>query len=821
MKNSIGTNRFLIVLLCIFLPGLSTELLATTIRGKVVDEKGVPLGFSSILIKGEKKSMVSNEAGIFSLDVGPGRFELICQHIGYETITIDTVAKGELLELTIVMKPNMLNLTEVVVRPGTEDPAMEIIRNAIRKRKFHKEQVPSFRCEAYIKGMVRTLDFPDTFFGQPINFEDGDTSKQKIIFLSESVSDIYFKQPDESRVVVKSTRVSGHSNGFGLASPILVSFYDNIVDLPKTFNPRGFISPIADGALNYYTYRYLGMFQEAGVLINRIQVIPKRKYEPLFSGFIQVIENDWNLHSVSLTVDKSGQLELAKKVVIEQQFGLIENNVWMVKTQSIFPEIQFFGFDASGYFTTVYNDYALDTKPDKKTFGRTLLKYDSLSNKRSEAYWSQKRPIPLADEEANDFIKKDSLEQKREDPAYLDSLDKLQNKFTPMGLILLGQTMIHRAKKNQFTYDPLAKSFSYNAVEGWALQFSGTFQKSFTGRKQLSLTPVFRYGNSNKHFTPFIAANYRFGKKYVNNINVAFGKKIFQFNNNNPIPQVMNTVSTLFYGNNFMKIYEASFLKILMQKNIGAGFELTGGMQYQNRMSLANTVKKNYSPNFPTETGFTSMDPHQSLVSTLSVKFRPGARYIELPDRVISVFSKSPVFTLEYSKGLKYQQFSDVDFDRIRASMKGDLNFKIGGELKYKMEAGGFLRSQRAELPDQFHFNGNQTRVATPYVESFQVAPYYAFSGKHKAFGAFHIEYRMNGLLTNKIPIIRKYNLRLVTGANMIWYKDMAYEELFMGVDNLFKLLRVDYVHSFGFGQPSPNGIRMGIRGFSSVFTDY
>ncbi len=820
MKINTGNARILFFLACLFLSGLS-KVFATTVRGKVVDEQGASLGFSSIIIQGEKKAVVSNESGIFSLEVRPGRIVLICQHIGYETVTIDTVARGELLELKIVMKPTMLNLTEVVVRPGTEDPALEIIRNAIKKRKFHKEQVATFQCEAYIKGMVRTLDFPNNFFGQPINFEDGDTSKKKIIFLSESISDVYFKQPDESRVVVRSTRVSGQSNGFGLSSPILISFYDNIVALPKSFNPRGFISPIADGALNYYTYRYLGMFQEGNVLINRIQVIPKRKYEPLFSGFIQVVENEWNLHSVSLSVDKSSQLELAKKVLIEQQYGLIENNTWMVKTQSIFPEIQVFGFDASGYFTTVYNNYSIQTEADKKNFGRTLIKYDSLSNKRSEAYWNQYRPIPLAEEEANDFNKKEALERKREDPAYLDSLDRLQNKLTPMGMLLMGQTMIQRSKNNQFAFDPLAKSFSYNAVEGWALQFSGTFQKSFTGRKQLSLTPVLRYGTSNKHFTPFVSVNYRFGKKYVNNVNVAFGKKIFQFNNNNPIPQVMNTVSTLFYGNNFMKIYEATFLKISMQKSIGGGFDLSGGLQYQNRMPLANTVNKIYGPNFPTETGMISMDPHQSLVSTISVKFRPGARYIELPDRVISVFSKSPVFLLEYSKGFKNQYLSDVDFDRVRASMKGDLNFKIGGELKYKVEAGSFLRSQRAELPDHFHFNGNLTRVATPYVESFQVAPYYAFSGMHRFFSAFHIEYRMNGLLTNKIPLVRKYNLRLVTGANMIWYKDMAYEELFLGVDNLFKLLRVDYVRGFGLGQQSPNGIRIGIRGFSSLFTDY
>jgi hypothetical protein len=84
------------------------------------------------------------------------------------------------------------------------------------------------------------------------------------------------------------------------------------------------------------------------------------------------------------------------------------------------------------------------------------------------------------------------------------------------------------------------------------------------------------------------------------------------------------------------------------------------------------------------------------------------------------------------------------------------------------------------------------------------------------------IEHKFNGLFTNKIPLIRKLNLRLVAGSNMIYLnKDKYYAEVFMGLDNILKIIRVDYVTGYEKNKPNNQGIRIGIRGFSSLFTDY
>lgn len=820
-------RKFLVVLMSLM---FSVNAYATKINGVVVDQFDKPIGFCSITVVEKNRTVLSNDQGKFFIELPKGKYHLVAQHVGFETISIDTLIDGDEMLLTFKMKNTTLTLAEVKVKAGGEDPAYEIIRNAIKQRKFHQSADSAFTCEAYLKGLIRTVNFPDNFLGQPVDFEDGDSSKNKIIFLSESISDIAFRQPDDVRVVVKSTRVSGQTNGLGLANPILVSFYDNIVSLPKTFNPRGFVSPISDGALSFYRYKYLGVFFENGYQVNKIQVIPKRKWEPLFSGYIQIIENTWNIHSVNLSIDKESQLEFADKIRIEQQYNPVNRNTWMVATQTIFPEVNFLGFAAAGYFSTIYSGYVLDPSFDKKQFGRTILKFDSLSNKRNPAFWDTARPIPLLKEEIDDFKKKDSLEKRREDPRYLDSLDKIQNHITGLGVLINGPRFIKRSNQTSFSIDPLLKSLSFNTVEGWVLQGSAAFVKDLKGRREFSFTPVLRYGTSNHQLNAHFSGSLRYGKKHMNRVSFAMGTKVFQFNNANPIPQIMNTVSTLFDGDNYMKLYRAFFLQTGYFKALGHGVDFDANIQFQNRNALVNvdTVHiwgdkdrlNNLTPNYPIETGMGPLVDHRSLVASVRFRYRPGARYVELPDGQVNMFSKSPVFTFQYSGAVGGIMDNDSKFGKWKFSMVGDLNFKIGGEFKYKIEFGGFLHAERVELPDYNHLIGNLTRKATGYVESFQVAPFYAFSNKEPFFGALHAEYRLNGLLTNKIPFVKKLNLRLVTGSNMIFLKNRNYQELFLGVDNIFKLLRVDYIMGHGQLLGATKGLRVGIKGFSSLFND-
>lgn len=811
---------------------LSSSIFAIELSGIVRDENNQPVAFCSVQIKNSKLTTLTNTNGRFSVDLAKGTYIIIFQHLGFKSLTkvVENLKEKTFLEINLV--PNEITLQEVIVKTGGKDPAYEIVRRAIEKRKYHKDIIENLQCESYIKGLIKLKDFPKKFFGQNVDFEDGDTSKQKTIFLSETFADIYFTSPDDLRINVKSTKVSGQSNGLGFSNPQIISFYDNNIMLSNALNPRGFISPIADGAFRYYSYKYKGVFFENGKQISKIEVKPKRKWEPLFTGFIQIVENEWTIHSLQLSVNKESQLEFADKVTIEQTYIPFEKDIWLLSTQTIYPEVNFFGFDASGYFISLFSNYIINQKKISRPFGRTILKFDVDANKKDLAYWDSVRPIPLLSNEISDYKKKDSLEKKKEDPAYIDSLDKIQNKISFLGLILSGKTLINRNTKSTFSLDPLLKSIFFNSVEGWLVQMAGTYNKRLKNGDSYSIVSVMRYGTGNAHINPFISSRYRFKNHRENDLNFSFGKKVFQFNNANPVPQIMNTASTLFRGNNYLKIYEAEFIQGSFRKELFPGLTIEPSFSFQNRSPLENkrdilfwgnqSTVKNITPNYPVEAFAIPLKNSKAFSSGITIRFRPNTKLIELPDRTINVNSKSPFFIFEYRKGFNKIFGSDVKYDRWKFSIIDDINFKIGGEFRYRFSIGGFFDRSKLEFPDYHHLSGNLTKNSAPFLQSFQVAPFYQFSNKEKIHYALFTEYKLNGLLTNKIPVLKKLNLRLITGTNMIYLeKDKLYSEVFLGFDNVLKILRFDYIIGFQQSKQVGQGFRIGIRGFSSLFTDY
>lgn len=791
---------------------IHTSAFAGKLSGIITDSNNNPISFASVLVKGTLKGTTANNKGEYTLQLNEGSYILMVQHIGFKTIEKSVTIGKEDLVLNFIMQEQSYDLKAVTIKQG-EDPAYEIIRNAIKKRPVYEEENRKFTTEVYIKGQMKLRNFPDKFFGAKVDFEDGDTSKRKMIFLSESVAK-YSVDNKKRKIEVISTKLSGQSDGFGFSSPQIFSFYQNNIRLGN-LNPRGFISPISSNALSFYKFKFEGSFFENNKMVNRIKVIPRRLYEPLFNGYINIIEDEWRIHSVQAVLYKQNQMQFVDTLFIEQLY-VPTGNTWIIKQQTIRPAVKFFGFDAIGHFVQVYDKFDLNPQFTKGFFDNTLLKFEDSSNKRQLAYWDSIRPIPLLAEEAVDYKKKDSLEKVRKDPAYLDSLDKKKNRLNVVGLILSGQSFTKRKLKTTYQLSPLLDDINYNTVEGWVVQLSGQYEKRFseTRRERLTIEPTVRYGFSNKHLNPWLAVNYYYGKKYYSSMNVSFGKRIFQFDNNSPVRPSFNTFSTLYYEHNYLKIYEANFLRATYNKELGKGFLVTGDIQYQDRHNLENTslIKwKDYS-----DRSFTSnfsIPNHQSLAASINIRWQPGSRYIELPDRKFSIGSKYPTFNFLYSQGIKNVAGSDVDYNKWRFSMSDNLNLKLYGSLDYRLGAGGFINTKSLYFPDYRHYIGNNFTLVSQYLQGYQLLPFYSYSNIEKFYATAFVEYHLNGLLTNKIPLFKKLNWFLVTSSNALYLKSgVWYSEVFIGIENILKVFRLDYLRSFaGDSNHGLSGFRLSI----------
>jgi hypothetical protein len=811
------------LLLTCILGLLFVPVFAGKITGTITDADGKTLPYASIFIKGSRRGTNANNEGRYVINLEPGQYTLVCQYVGYkrQEKTITVTDEDQQLDFTMSLQEMMLD--EVMITTTGQNPATEIIKKTIAKRKDYQAQLDKFECEVYTKGQLRVRSYPKKLLGKVIDFEDGDTSKQKMLYLSETVSRYSVDKPNKEKIEVLSSRVSGQSNGYGLSAPQFFSLYDNNVFIGVNLNPRGFISPIADNATAYYKYKYGGAFYEDGRQINKIQVIPKRKFEPLFSGYINIVEDEWRIHSVQLTLTRESQMEIIDTLRLEQLYRPLTKDVWAISSQVIYPAIKILGFDAYGSFINIYSAFNVEPEFKRSDFNNTILKYMDSSNRKSETYWESTRPIPLLEDEISDYRRKDSLEIAKKDLRYLDSLSHIRNKLNIFGAMIFGQTFSIPTRRTSFTIRPITEQVSFNIVEGWVINTGAVWTKridsNLISRKSISLEPNLRYGFLNKHFNAHLTVGFTFGREHARSIRVSGGKRVFQYNNNSPIGPRGNTLSSLLSEKNRLKIYEAWYYRASYTQGAGHGFTWRAAFQYQDRIPLENRTdfslrdikNREYTPNYPSDLVSQNFVRHQAAIVLFGMSWQPGTRYIQMPEQIINIGSKYPVMTLEYITSFDKLLGSDVDFSKWSFSMKDDINFKLKGKFGYRIGAGGFFDHSKVQVQDFQHFNGNESIFATEYLNGFQNLPLYQFSNTSTFYALAHIEHNFHGFITNKIPGIRRLNLYLMTGGSGFYMKEHKYYEYFIGLANIFKQVRIDYVMSNLDGKSYKSHFRIGL----------
>ncbi|MFL5810116.1 MAG: DUF5686 and carboxypeptidase regulatory-like domain-containing protein [Flavisolibacter sp.] len=820
------------ILLLLFFSSLGYLSFAGRISGLVSDTKANILAYASIIIKGTSKGVVANSQGKYTITLDAGDYTIVCQYVGYKSeerkITVGTAD----MVVNFVLSVQELTMQEVIIKRG-EDPAIEIIKQAIKKRDFYNNQVDSFTVDVYIKGLLRTNSIPDRMLGQKVDKSEMeqqgfDSLGRGILFLSESQTKVSFSKPDKYKYQVISSRQSG--GGYGISFPFFINFYTNNVEVFENLNPRGFVSPIADNAFHFYKFPYEGNFFEGGKMIDRIRVTPKRKFEPLFDGYIQIVDDEWRIHSIDLTTTKDYQLDLVDTLHIRQIHAPVNNDIWRTQNQVVYLSANTFGIEWSGNFLNVYNNYNLAPGFTKKYFNRTVMSFDTAFNKKDSLYWNSTRPVPLEMEEKRDFVFRDSLYKKIRDSIYakrtLDSLNKYHKKIGIGSILLGGVQRTYYGSSGRMTYEvkPLIRDLEYNTAEGVAMNVDQSVKlRPRKGKYDFEWDLLTRYGFSNQHFNAYGSfitkpKTDNFRNQYLA---LSGGKRVSQFNHDNPITPMMNTVYSLFFKKNYMKIYENWFGNIEYNNRFENGVSWNVNLTYEDRMPLENTTsysffkkERIYLPNHPFELASIPFQRQQAAVAEITLTYQPGQRYIKFPEGKFSLGSKYPTLELKYSKGLPMAFGSDVDFDKWKFSIYDDLNLKMGGVLKYRVGVGGFLNNKSVGIPDFQHFNGNQTYYSSKYLNSFQLAPYYRYSNTESFYAVAHLEHHFNGLLTNKLPLLKKLKWNLVAGTNSFYVNtNNYYVEAFAGLENIFKFMRLDFVWAYQAEPGRHLALRLGLGG--------
>ncbi|WP_298155546.1 DUF5686 and carboxypeptidase regulatory-like domain-containing protein [Flavobacterium sp.] len=801
------------------------------IRGTVTDDTKLPLPYVSVMIENTYNGTSANEQGQYELNITkPGQYTIVFQYIGYKTKKITVNIDKFPFTQNAQLSEETLILNEVVVN-GKDNPANELIRNAIKSKKANSARTARFTADFYSRGIFKLKDMPKKIFGAEVGDMDGmlDSTGTGILYLSETVSKLTFEKPNNLKERIIASKISGNDNGFSYNTALATryDFYDNTIRFGMNM-----VSPIADNAFNYYKYKLEGNFtDDSNQIINKIKVIARRDNEPVFEGYIYIVENTWAIYAVDLDIKGYRvKQEFMDTMKLVQNFSYNENNkIWSKSTQNLEFTAGAFGIKFNGKFSYVYTNYDFKESFDKKTFTNEIVSFEDNSNKKDDAYWSTNRQVPLTEEESRDYVKKDSIFKVRNSQTYLDSVDNKRNKFHLLDPIR-GYHYRNSFAKKSFNYDGLINltSISFNTVQGWNLN-SGFNFRSWKGEekgKYTAASATFNYGFAEDRLRIKADYTHRFNNQNYAFVSVSGGSTVAQFNPEEPISKFINSVSTLFFKDNYMKLYNKEFAGITYGRDVLNGVNVMGRVEYQQRKPLTNNtdyvlLKQDdlYTSNNPQDpfSDAPAFATHHLTKATLSARISFGNKYITRPDGKINLRNQNyPTVYLNYEHAFAASE-KDYEFQLLSSRVTYEVTAGNKGSFSFNLKGGKFVNGDNISFIDYKHFNGNQTHVGTEerYLNVFNLLPYYAASTNDSYFET-HAEYDDNGFIMNKIPLLNLLKTKLILGFHNLAVPDRSpYQEFSVGLDNLgfgkFRLFRIDYVRSYQNGYQG-DGVVFGLK---------
>lgn len=788
-----------------------------TVKGKITDENNTELPFVNVYIEGSTNGTTANADGEFVLNVKEGtNLTLNFQSLGYikhkEKIDMNT----QTADLKIKMKSENVQLKEVLIKGKSKDPAYAIMRETIKRRKENNDKVQSFSADVYMKSNVRLLQIPKKipFF---INKKDiPDSTNLGLMYMSESVAKYYMQKPDRKKEEMIASKVAGQKTGFSWnrVEDVFVNFYEPSI-MMEGYSERPFISPLATGSLLSYTYKYLGTFYVDSKPVHKIKIIPRRKGDPLFNGEMYINEGDnYQIYSSDLFITKDAQIDFVDTVHIKQEMIKVNDSVWVPLQMQIYSHIKVFGFGANDVSTATISNYQVNRKFPKKFFSNEVFKIDELANKKDTSYWSTTRPAILTTEEAKYYLKGDSTLKRMESKEYKDSVSRADSKLR---FGLGGLSKYNAVRGNYFSTNSLFDMVSYNTVEG----INATLKTSFyhyemESRKVKGITAMAHYGIDNLKWSGGVTAYSLFNAKTGQSMSLTAGRYMKQFNDHEPIGNLINMGYTLFDKSNYMKLYQKDVLQVKYNHELVNGLFGNLDVQYNRREALVNNSfyyftgkeSKHFTSNNPAiDDGAYStapaFDPQELVQFKIGVKWIPFARYETYPTFKRIIETKWPEISAIYKKGISTNT-SAFNYDYVEMSIGKDLDLRAIGILQFDVLGGMFFNNANMNFVDYKHFNGNQTLFlmnkpnseipgvsARSAVSEFHALNYYTYSTNTK-FVEYHVSHNFRGFFIGKIPLLRKTKFYEVAGINGLVTENGNYNEVYVGLDKIFQVFRFD-----------------------------
>lgn len=406
------------------------------------------------------------------------------------------------------------------------------------------------------------------------------------------------------------------------------------------------------------------------------------------------------------------------------------------------------------------------------------VKVDSLARKADTTLWSKIRPIALTADEVHGMedlrksvAKKDSVASKK------DTIPKTKSIFST---IVFGNNKYNKVKKQNISFSGLINvdQLRFNTVDGFVTGMSFSYSKTINDRS-FSLNPQIAYAFNREVFMGRFSGGISHTPSRRGYIGISMGSESVDFNRETGINTFANSVASLAFRTNYMKLYEHRFGEIYNRIDLANGFDFLVRVGYYDRRMLENSTdfsfypkdKKMYTPNLPfNDTIFGRYTPdHQAFITKISFSYTPEYFYRMFGNRKYMISSKYPTFSLDARFGIPNIGGSDVKFTQIEIGVKQSIKMGPSNKLSYKAAYGDFLMKDKIYFPDFKHFNTQEISVNVgDFANGFQLLEYY----KHSAESGY-----AQGFVSYSSPYLALKHLPWIS--NRIWEENLYLSSLY------------------------------------------
>ncbi len=838
--------------LCLaFLPSLKAsaqnrEYPQTIINGVITDSiTGEPMSYVNVYLKGSNKGAITDDEGKFSLATNANFTSLQISSMGYNTKDV-FVEKGTTNDITVRMSPSATVLQEVVVTTKHKEkyskknnPAVELMEK-IRKAypNFDPKNHDYFNYDKYEKMVFALNDFsPEqkkNWLTKKFSFifdfcDTSEVSGKPILPISvkEKASKvIYRKNPEAQKEVIEGFKRSGIDEVFDEES--IQRFMEDVfreIDIYQndiTLMQNRFVSPLSNIASNYYKFYLNDTVPINGQKHIELTFAPHNPESFGFNGrlYVALGDSSYFISKVVMQVPKAINLNYVKNIYVVQNYVKAEDGSRLKISDDMTVEFEIIPGTQGLYARrqTGYRNFVFDLpdEENEKYYDKDGKQfYTDYASIQPEQFWRDNRQVPIKE---NEQSMKKLLSKLREVPAFY---------WTEKVVVALVTGYVKTGKNSKFDIGPINTFISANTAEGARFRLGGMTTANLS--KHLFARGYVAYGTRDKKFKYEGELEYSFNEKKYHSREFPINsvKLYHQYD----IDQIGQHYLFTNMDNIFLSWKRQPDTKITYRRlsTIDYKLELKGGFSFD--VGLKHEIVEP-SRWLPFEDGYGNvLKRFNTAAITATLRYAPGETFYQTKTDRIPINMDAPVFQLTHEYGPKGFLGSKFVVNKTEFSVSKRFWFSSFGYTDIMLKAGKVW--SQVYYPSLMWPNVNLSYTIQP--ESFTLMNAMEFANDQ--YLSWDLTYWGNGILFNRIPIVKYLRLREVVSCrglygklsnknNPDYHNDLLrfpfdaftapmkkepYVEVGVGIDNILTILRLDYVWRLTY-RDTPNVDKSGIR---------